>query len=215
MDGYEVRSDPDTPFVASKRDTRAQEQAVALRESVSRSHFHQYTTGESTGFYFSHTHDDDEPGHEHPGRQAFPARADGGYVEESGPSLGTELPATVAANVVQVLEKISQWPETPPHQLMRWRLRLYCGHVVERTAHIESRTVHAAFMAGVFCPECELEPATIVAARAIGPVAGPPEPAVPRRPAGRPRQALERRLAKAKAEVAKLEAELRGSEPGG
>lgn len=215
MDGYEVRGDPDGSFVASKRDTRVQEQAVTLRESVRRSHFHQYTTGENSGSYFSHTHDDDEPGHQHPGRKPFPARADGGYFEESGPSLGTVLPAPVAANVARALETIARWPETPPHQLMRWRLRLYCGHVAERTAHVESRTVHAAFMGGVACPECRLDPATIVAARAIGPVASASEPADPRRPEGRPRQALERRLVKAKAEVAKLEAELRGSEPGG
>lgn len=207
MDGYEVRGDPDAPFVASKRETRAQEQAVALHESVRRSHFHQYTAGESVGSYFSHTHHDDDPGHEHPGRQAFPARADGGYFEESGPSLGTELPAPVAANVVRALDKISHWPKTPPHQLMRWRLLLYCGHVVERAAHIDHRTVHAAFTTGVPCPECDLDPATIVAARALGPVASLPE-ARPMARTGQSRASLERKLARARAEVSRLEAEL-------
>lgn len=208
MDGYQSRGDPDAPFEPTKKETRTQEQAVALRESVRRSHFHQYTEGESAGSYFSHTHDDDEPGHEHPGRQAFPARADGGYFEESGPSLGTDLPAPVAAKVVRVLEKISQWPETPPHQLMRWRLRLYCGHVSERMAHIESRTVHAAFMGGVACPECGLDPATIVAARALGPASQLREAPAPTPRTRQNRASLERKLARARAEVSRLEAEL-------
>lgn len=34
---------------------------------------------------------------------------------------------------------------TPPRQLMRWRLRLYCGHVVEWSAFIEYRTHQEAF----------------------------------------------------------------------
>lgn len=208
MDGYEVRRDPDVPFVASKRDTRVQEQAVALQEAVRRSHFHQYTTGESSGSYFSHTHEDDEPDHEHLGRQAFPARADGGYFEESGPSLGAALPAPVAANVARALETIARWPETPPQQLMRWRLGLYCSHVVERTAHVAHRTIHAAFMGDVACPECGLDPASIVAARALGPIASLPEPAAPKPLISQNRVSLERKLARAKAEVSRLEAEL-------
>jgi hypothetical protein len=208
MDGYEIRGDPDVPFVPSKRDTRVQEQAVAVRESVRRSHFHQYTTGESAGSFFSHTHDDDEPGHQHPGRQAFPARADSGYFEESGPSLGTALPAPVASNITRALQTMRRLPDTPLHQRMRWCLRLYCGHVVERTAHVDHRTIHAAVAAGIVCPECGPDPATIVAGRALGAAASPPQAAAGKSPKRARTGSLERRLARAKAEVAGLEAEL-------
>ena len=211
MDGYEARGDPDAPFVANKRDARAQEQAVAIRDAARRSHFHQFTSGESAGSYSSHTHDADEPGHEHPGRQAFPGRADGGYVEESGPCLGTEPPPAVAATIARVLEMMSRWPEKPAHELVRWRLRLYCGHAVERTSHMEHRTVHAAFLGGLACPECGLDPATIVAARALGRAAPPPR--APARAAwSRDRRAaIESKLARARAEVKRLEAEIERS----
>jgi hypothetical protein len=88
---------------------------------------------------------------------------------------------------------------------MRWRLCLYCGHVVERTAHAENWTVHAAFMGSVECPECGLDPSTIVAAKVLGGAAGPPpSPRPPDRPA-----VLEGKLARARSEVERLEAELR------
>ena len=116
--------------------------------------FHQLTSGESTGSYLSHTHADDADGHVHPGRQAFPLRADGGYFEESGPSLGRAQPPGMAANAARVGEMIRRWPKTPPHDLMRWSLRLYCGHLIERTAHAEHRTVDRAFTGSVRCSEC-------------------------------------------------------------
>lgn len=58
--------------------------------------------------------------------------------------------------------------EQPPSELMRWRLRLYCGHVVERTAHRTRQTVHAAFTGSLRCPTCGLDPATIIAAAPLG-----------------------------------------------
>lgn len=57
---------------------------------------------------------------------------------------------------------------TPPQQLMKWRLRLFCGHVVERTAHYKHKTLHNAFMSGDSCPECGLDPAVIVDGEAVG-----------------------------------------------
>ena len=51
--------------------------------------------------------------------------------------------------------------------LMRWRLRLYCAHVVERTSDASHMTVHAAFTHSA-CETCGLSPATIVAARPVG-----------------------------------------------
>lgn len=57
---------------------------------------------------------------------------------------------------------------TPPNELMRWKLRLYCGHVIERTAHYTHKTLHAAFAGSTSCPECGLDPATIIDGEAIG-----------------------------------------------
>lgn len=62
---------------------------------------------------------------------------------------------------------------TPPQQLMRWRLRLYCGHVVERRAHSSYKSPAEAFSGSLGCPECGLEPATIVDGAAIGLVQEP------------------------------------------
>ena len=207
VDGYEVRGDPDVSADPTRREVRVQAEAESLRESIRRSHFHQFTSGESSGSYLSHTHDEDADGHVHPGRQAFPARADGGYFETSGPSLGRELPAPVAANAARALEMLIRRPKTPPDQVMRWRLRLFCGHVIERTAHVEHRTVHAAFMGSIACPDCGLDPATILAARPLGRVAEPSAP-LPRHDRSRERASLERRLASAQARVDRLRSEL-------
>jgi hypothetical protein len=63
---------------------------------------------------------------------------------------------------------------TPSHELMVWHLRLYCGHTVERTAHSSHKTIHAAFGGAVRCPQCGLDPAIVIDARAIGPAGKPP-----------------------------------------
>lgn len=52
-------------------------------------------------------------------------------------------------------------------QLMTWRLRLYCDHVVKRVAHNTPRSVRGAYTGALFCAECGLDPATIVDAEAI------------------------------------------------
>ena len=100
---------------------------------------------------------------------------------------------------------------TPPHQLMRWRLRLYCGHVVERSAHIEHRTVHAAFTVGCACEQCGLDPATIVAARPLGPMESPPD----RTSVRRDRERIERRIAKLEVELGRLRADLASADDTG
>lgn len=89
---------------------------------------------------------------------------------------------------------------------MRWSLRLYCGHVVERTAHLSYTDAERAFTMNSRCPECGLDPATIVDARAMGLLA---EPQRVRRTTARssPRTtkaALEKRVADLEAELAAL-----------
>lgn len=61
-----------------------------------------------------------------------------------------------------------------PHELMRWRLRLYCGHVVEKISHHTHKSLGAAFIGSVACPDCGRDPATILDAAAIGLVGPPP-----------------------------------------
>lgn len=96
--------------------------------------------------------------------------------------------------------------QTPAHELMMWRLRLYCGHSIERQAHSSHKTVHSAFTGSIMCAECGCDPATIVDARAIGLVGKPPRPTAPpaaRRPT---RAALERRIKELEAEVTRQQA---------
>lgn len=93
---------------------------------------------------------------------------------------------------------------TPDSELMVWRLRLYCGHTVERQAHRSHKTVHSAFSGAVKCTECGRDPSTVIDARAIGLAAPSPHaPAVPavRKPT---RAALERRIEELEAQVVRL-----------
>lgn len=75
------------------------------------------------------------------------------------------------------IERIGRILDRPkqPHELMRWQLRLYCGHVVERRAHYTHKTLHAAFTGSVDCPECGRDPATIIDGEAMGLEGEPPD----------------------------------------
>jgi hypothetical protein len=97
------------------------------------------------------------------------------------------------------------WPPTPERELMCWKLRLYCGHLIEQAAHYTHTTVHSAFTGSARCPECGLDPATIVAAEAVGLVGVPQQPPTARKRAIRPtREDLERKVRALEAEVARL-----------
>src|ERR1700692_2116318 len=63
--------------------------------------------------------------------------------------------------------------EHPPPELMHWRLRLFCGHLVERAAHPEHKTIQAAFTSARDCPECGAVSQVIVAALPLGIRANP------------------------------------------
>jgi len=71
-----------------------------------------------------------------------------------------------------ISRRIAQQPRS---NLMRWRLRLYCGHVIERTAHRENKYVHDAFGGECPCPTCGLNPSIIIAGTALG-LAEPEQP---------------------------------------
>jgi hypothetical protein len=76
--------------------------------------------------------------------------------------LAPPLTNAQAVRIAALLQSVSA------RELVTWRLRLFCGHVVERPAHVSHPSVGAAFHGSVdFCPTCHLSPAAIVAARAL------------------------------------------------
>lgn len=106
----------------------------------------------------------------------------------------------------RVLQKIMSH-RTPDHLIMRWRVRLYCGHITETTRHAENAqpTLHGS--SKMRCPECGQDPSAIVAFEPIGLVAEPPSPQTPSSPSPsrKPTRAeLERRVAALEAENARL-----------
>ncbi|BDH59763.1 hypothetical protein [Tsukamurella sp. PLM1] len=140
--------------------------------------------------------------HERAQREAEHIKAAAQEIARDAPPLSPEQIAT--------LSRIFRAPKQPG-ELMRWRLRLYCGHVVVRTAHRTHMTLHAAFTSSTRCPECGLDPALIIDGEAIG---SPEEPPTRAGGTSRPREAagarkpsraqLEARVRELEAEVARL-----------
>jgi uncharacterized protein (UPF0147 family) len=96
------------------------------------------------------------------------------------------------------------------HELTRWRLTLYCGHVVERTAHSSYATYAAAGGGQRVCEVCGVDPALVVEEISLGPAAPPPAPPpAPPKSTPRSRKALERRAEKLAAELATVRAQLK------
>jgi hypothetical protein len=95
------------------------------------------------------------------------------WVAESRAAQG--LPPTIEDPAV--LDKIAAMvveTMTDPHlgtKLMRWRVRLYCGHIVETERHREFRRPTDAGSGSMRCPVCGLDPAAIVAYEPVGIVA--------------------------------------------
>lgn len=114
------------------------------------------------------------------------------------------LSPTQIERIVSVLNNT-----TSPSELMAWRLRLYCGHTVEKRAHRTHTTARRAFTDSVTCPECGLSPATIIDAAPVGVAEAQRRRDSASRPAPpRPtRTQLERRVAELEAEVAALRRE--------
>jgi hypothetical protein len=70
--------------------------------------------------------------------------------------------------VTKIRNLLSSSAPTPPRDLMRWRVRLYCGHVAEKVSHRTHLTISSAFGGSCTCPNCGLTPATIIAAIPLG-----------------------------------------------
>jgi hypothetical protein len=105
-------------------------------------------------------------------------------------------------HVAAVGDRIINRP--PLSDLVEWRLRLFCGHVVTRTSHHTNTTVHMDFTGTVACPECGLDPSTIVSAEALRRLF--PE----RQPLERDRDdtSIRRAIARHEREIEKLRAQL-------
>lgn len=228
LSSYEQLGDLDAPFELSTKDERRQRDRQHLRDSirceVAPLTFEQYRAGrpcpgcsrpyiddepfESKGtMYFT----DDERARYDAEEAVFKAAhgACGSHRHSVSGSLTTHcgkccpFPPLSPAQIGRLSTLMST--KTPQHELMIWKLRLYCGHTVERQAHYSHRTVQAAFTGSIKCAECGCDPATIIDARAKGLAERPNQPAkvpVPRKPT---RAALERRVIELEAQIARLQ----------
>jgi hypothetical protein len=85
-------------------------------------------------------------------------------VEEAvakAPTLTPEVRDKIAALLSPVGDR-------PKPAMMRWRLRRYCGHVVEETADAKYLNSDEAFKVSEQCPECEREPSIALDAEPVG-----------------------------------------------
>lgn len=112
--------------------------------------------------------------------------------------------------------KLMQSFKKQDHEIMRWRVRLYCGHIIETAAHY---TYTDPIDAGAYskrCAECGKDRLTIVAYEPMGLRAEPPETTEPTEPSPPPppkkptRAELERRVKALEKETERLRAKLGG-----
>ncbi|WP_097955719.1 MULTISPECIES: hypothetical protein [Streptomyces] len=111
--------------------------------------------------------------------------------------------------------KLMQSFKKADHEIMRWRVRLYCGHIMEREAHYTYADPLSAGSYGRRCSECGGgNRQTIVAFEPIGLRGVPTEetgPLPPPTPAKRPTRAdLEQRVKSLEKENERLRAKLSG-----
>ncbi|MGA5068070.1 hypothetical protein ACPB9E_30560 [Streptomyces exfoliatus] len=93
--------------------------------------------------------------------------------------------------------KLMQSFKKQDHEIMRWRVRLYCGHIIQTEAHYTYTDPISAGGYSKQCPECGEDRQTIVAFEPIGLRAEPPkatEPTPPPPPKKPTRAELERRV---------------------
>jgi hypothetical protein len=226
LDDYERLGDLDKPFYVDAKDTRRQQDRERLRDSmrcdVAPLTFEQYRAGvpcpgcglpyvDSEPFDFKGTinlSDDERVRYDaeesrfkaaHASCRSHRHSISGSLTMHCGKCCP---PPPLSPSQRERIRALMS--PTAPHELMVWRLRLYCGHTVERTAHRSHLTVHSAFSGSVRCTECGCDPATVVDARVVGLAAEPTRPEsapVARKPT---RAALERRIEELEAEVARL-----------
>jgi hypothetical protein len=188
---YERRGDLDAPFELTKKAEKAQEQAESIRDAVTCEtpmlSWEEYAAGEqcpgcgrpyrdkerweSKGTM--HFTDEERVRYEaeealfkqsHVECHAIRHSVSGSLTTHCGKCCPSP---PFSPKQKEALGRLLGFP-TPPHDRMRWRLRLYCGHVIEKTAHHTHKTLHAAFTGSTSCTECGLDPAVVIDGEAIG-----------------------------------------------
>lgn len=187
---YERRGDLNAPFELTKKHQKAQKEAAMLRQArceVPPLTWEAYVAGEpcpgcglpyrdDRPWEFKGTmHFTDEESARYDAEEARFKQVHGGCHASRRSVSGSltmhcaeccPMPPLSPAQREEIARILSR--PTRRHELMRWRLRLYCGHVVKRNSHFSHTTLHAAFMGGTPCPECGVDPATIFDGEAIG-----------------------------------------------
>lgn len=230
---YERRGDLNAPFELTKKHERAQKDATRLREAVRcdvpRLTWAAYAAGEpcpGCGLPYR----DDEPW-AFRGTMHFTEQERARYDNEEARFKAAHWDCHASRHSVSgsltmhcarccpmpplspaQREKIGRILRVPkqPHELMRWRLRLYCGHVVEKRSHFTHTALRSAFTGSISCDQCGLDPATIVDSEAIGLVEEAPAASTRVRAAPTRRSGGLRKPTRAELEtrVRELEAEL-------
>lgn len=93
----------------------------------------------------------------------------------------------------------------PAHMLMRWRVRLYCGHIVELTRSIEDKNPFGLCFTDHRCPRHDNREQVIVAYEPLGRLAPPDASAAPR---ATRRETSAQRIKRLEAENVELRAEV-------
>ena len=102
-----------------------------------------------------------------PTKRDMRRQADAEHIRERAQAIAQEAPP-LSPGQVNRIAAILFGSKRDRRDLMTWRLRLICGHVVERTAHAAHTTIAGAFGSSVYsCHECGLSPSVIVAGRAL------------------------------------------------
>ncbi|MFE2586421.1 hypothetical protein [Streptomyces sp. NPDC059378] len=119
-----------------------------------------------------------------------------------------KAPPLPEARLKRVLELLGSPP--PAWEYQQWRLRLYCGHIVEAARLRTSPRPDEGARNTKTCSQCGLNPSVIVAFEPLGPLADPPPEKRSRQPSRSPRKppADRRSRAELAAENDALRAEL-------
>lgn len=95
----------------------------------------------------------------------------------------------------------------PDHQIMRWRVRLYCGHIAENSRNVDNASPRDHGSSSMTCPTCGKEPSGIVAWEPIG--LKSPSPAATSTPARSPTTRRRPSRAELERQVRDLQEEVR------
>lgn len=133
------------------------------------------------------------------------------YAEEAADPV---LKARRDENRRSALQMIADF-QPEDHDLMRWRVRLHCGHITETRRHITITEPRMHGSSSERCTECGLDPSHIVAYEPLGTVRERPTVVARSTPAARrpTRAQLELQVTELEAEITRLRTPLGGPEP--